>query len=162
MHILLKSVMHHGLVYSYHASAWWCHDDIDGKHKQSIVFPSSVKWKLLQPRLAAHSCLRGHIWLVTIRTSVVNQADVAIMCFWLKCAPFKQWIWIKCAPWNMEDKYKCIFWSWFTLTQSLITHFYREFRFVAITRFLGGHFGPKFAGTQTFLRTGKGGKRWGG
>ena len=35
----------------------------------------------------------------------------------------------------MEDKYKC-----------LITHFCREFSFVAITRFLGGHFGPKFGG----------------
>ena len=89
----------------------------------AIATPSCLTWstaalwrpprpgpRIFQPRqpwLGAHSCLRGHIWLVTIRTSFSNQADIAIMCFWLKCAPFKQWIWIKCAPWNMEDKYKC-------------------------------------------------------
>ena len=51
------------------------------------------------------------------------------------------------------------FWSLFTLTQSvLITHFCREFSFVAITRFFGGGtLGQNLlvGGTQTFLRTGQ-------
>ena len=65
-----------------------------------------------QPWLGAHSCLRGHIWLVTIRTSFSNQADVAIMCFW-----------IKCAPWNMDDKYKCfIFCHGSQLTKSVLDY----------------------------------------
>ena len=44
-----------------------------------LFLPPRPPWR------RAHSCLRGHIWLVVIRAFVASQANIAITCFlWVK------------------------------------------------------------------------------
>ena len=71
------------------------------------------------PWLGAHSCLRGHIWLVVIRAFVASQANVTITLFfvgqiikytqWIILGfgsnepPLKQKLWLKYARSNFWD-----------------------------------------------------------
>ena len=101
-----------------------------------------------QPWLGAHSCLRGHIWLVTIRTSFSNQADIAIMCFWLKCAPLNNEFGSNVPPKTWKTSISALFLV--IVHINTVCTYYALLSRVQLCRdyalFWGGHFGPKFAG----------------
>ena len=109
----------------------------------------------------AHSCLRGHIWLVVIRAFVASHANVSITFFWGQIFKYalriNQGFCLNVSPSNKESDPNVplqIFGILVKLTW--FSHFFREFSFVVIMRFLGGTFGQNLVmgGTKTFWWTG--------
>ena len=112
------------------------------------IVPGPRIFQPRQPWLGAHSCLRGHIWLVTIRTSFSNQADIAIMCFWLKCAPLNNEFGSNVPPKTWKTSISALFLV--IVHINTVCTYYALLSRVQLCRdyalFGGGHFGPKFAG----------------
>ena len=98
-------------------------------HQSGAASPGSLILPPWHPWVGAHSYLRGHIWLVLIRTFVANQANVNIprlFRYIKKMCLFKHIRnWLKCAP------------LYAVLSQ---TQHRRDYAL------LGGHFWPKFDG----------------
>ena len=122
------------------------------------IVPGPRIFQPRQPWLGAHSCLRGHIWLVTIRTSFSNQADIAIMCFWLKCAPLNNEFGSNVPPKTWKTSISALFLV--IVHINTVCTYYALLSRVQLCRdyalFGGGTLGQNLlvGGTQTFLRTG--------
>ena len=105
----------------------------------------------------SHSCLRGHIRLVVIRAFVASHANVSITRFlgqiFKHALRINQGFCLNVSPSNKESDPNVplqIFGILVKLTW--FSHFFREFSFVVIMRFLGGTFGQNLVmgGTKTF------------